>query len=100
MLMLKNFSKIKTKTLNKISWVFIRQTLSQNYSKIMKEKGSIDPFAIFYTDRSNKPGTQWWSFLNIEPKSQLLYLMVKDIKDLDILLQIMIIQRSINYCII
>ena len=64
----------------------IRQTLSQNYSKIMKEKGSIYPFAIFYTDRSNKPGTQRWSFLNIEPKSQLLYLMVKDIKDLNILL--------------
>ena len=42
-----------------------------NYSKIMKEKDSIYPFAIFNTDRSDKPGTQWWSFLNTKPKSEL-----------------------------
>ena len=40
-----------------------------NYSKIMKEKDSVYPFAIFRTDRSDKPGTHWWSFLNIKPKS-------------------------------
>ena len=45
-----------------------------NYSKIMKEKGSIYSFAIFNIDRSDKPGTHWWSFLNIKPKSKLFLL--------------------------
>ena len=43
-----------------------------NYYKIIKEKDSCYPFAIFTTDRANKPGTHWWSFLNIYPKTGLL----------------------------
>ena len=42
-----------------------------NYSKIMKGKDSVYLFVIFNTDRSNKPGTHWWSFLNIKPQSEL-----------------------------
>ena len=41
-----------------------------NYSKIMKGKDSVYLFVIFNTDGSNKPGTHWWSFLNIEPQSE------------------------------
>ena len=36
-----------------------------------KKKGKY-PFAIFNTDPHNKPGTHWWSFLDIQPKSTLL----------------------------
>ena len=36
-----------------------------------KKKGKY-PFAIFNTDPHNKPGTHWWSFLDIRPKSTLL----------------------------
>ena len=36
-----------------------------------KEKGKY-PFAIFNTDPHNKPGTHWWSFLDIQPKKSLL----------------------------
>ena len=43
-----------------------------NYYKIIKEKDCCYPFAIFNTDRANKPGTHWWSFLNIYPKTELL----------------------------
>ena len=43
-----------------------------NYSKIIKEKDRRCPFAIFNTDRGNKLGTHWWSFLNIYPKTELL----------------------------
>ena len=48
------------KTLYKISSVFIRQILSQNLSIILKKrrkKDSVYPFAVFNTDRSEKPGT-------------------------------------------
>ena len=43
-----------------------------NYYKIIKEKPCCCPFTIFNTGRANKPGTHWWSFLNIYPKTQLL----------------------------
>ena len=36
-----------------------------------KKKGKY-PFAIFNTDPHNKPGTHWWSFLDIQPKNTLL----------------------------
>ena len=36
----------------------------------MKEKDGVYPLTIFNTDRSDKPGTHWWSFLNIESKSE------------------------------
>ena len=47
-------------------------TRFMNYYKIIKEKRCCYPFAIFNTDRSNKPGTHWWSFSNIYPKTELL----------------------------
>ena len=37
-----------------------------------KKKGKYS-FAIFNTDPHNKPGTHWWSFLDIQPKSTLLF---------------------------
>ena len=45
-----------------------------NYYKIIKETRCYYPFAIFNTNRANKLGTHWWSFLNIYPKTQLLLL--------------------------
>ena len=54
--------------------MFIREILSQNLLIILKKrrkKDSVYPFAVFNTDRSEKPGTHWRSFLNIEPKSEL-----------------------------
>ena len=36
-----------------------------------KRKRAKYPFAIFNTDRENKPGTCWWSFLDIYPKKRL-----------------------------
>ena len=41
---------------------------------IIKEKRAKYPFVTFNTDRENKPGTQWWSFLDIHPKKDLLLL--------------------------
>ena len=43
------------------------------YHKLIKEKKKGKyPFAIFNTDPHNKPGTHWWSFLDIQPKKSLL----------------------------
>ena len=43
-----------------------------NFYNIIKEKRAKYPFAIFITDREKKPGTHWWSFLDIHPKRDLL----------------------------
>ena len=37
---------------------------------IIKGKRAKYPFAIFNTDRENKPRTNWWSFLDINPKKK------------------------------
>ena len=43
------------------------------FHELVKEKnGGKYPFAIFNTDAHNKPGTHWWSFLDIQPKKSLL----------------------------
>ena len=39
-----------------------------NFYNIIKEKRAKYQFAIFNTDRENKPGTYWRSFLDICPK--------------------------------
>ena len=39
---------------------------------IKEQKKSKYPFAIFNTDPHNKAGTHWWSFLDIQPKKNLL----------------------------
>ena len=41
------------------------------FYEIIKEKNAKCPFAIFNTDRENKPGTHWWSFLDIYPEKDL-----------------------------
>ena len=35
-----------------------------NFYDIIKQKKAKYPFAIFNSDRENKPGTHWWSFLD------------------------------------
>ena len=43
------------------------------FHELIKEhKKSKYPFAIFNTDPHNKAGTHWWSFLDIQPKKNLL----------------------------
>ena len=43
------------------------------FHELIKEnKKSKYPFAIFNTDLHNKPGSHWWSFLDINPKKSLL----------------------------
>ena len=43
-----------------------------NFYDIIKERRAKYPFTIFITDRENKPGTHWWSFLDINLKKDLL----------------------------
>ena len=45
-----------------------------NFYKIIKAKNAKYPFAIFNTGRENKPRTHQWSFLDIYPKKDLLFL--------------------------
>ena len=44
------------------------------FYNIITEKRAKYPFAIFTTDKENKPGTHWWSGLDIHPKKDLLLL--------------------------
>ena len=39
-----------------------------NFYKIIKKRNGKHPFAIFNTDKHNKPGTHCWSFMDIHPK--------------------------------
>ena len=43
-----------------------------NFYDIIKERRAKYPFAIFINDRENKPGTHWWSFLDMNLKKDLL----------------------------
>ena len=42
------------------------------FHELIDQKNGKYPFAIFNTDQHNKPGTHWWSFLDIQPKKNLL----------------------------
>ena len=56
-----------------------------NFYNIIKERGGKYPFAIFNFDRESKPGTHWWSFLDIHPRKDLLLfdsLVLQDLKNL------------------
>ena len=44
----------------------------QHFYEIIKKRNGKYPFAIFNTDKLNKPGMQWWSFMDIHPKKNLL----------------------------
>ena len=45
-----------------------------NVYEIIKKRNGKYPFAIFNTDKHNKPGTHWWSFMDIHLKKNLLLL--------------------------
>ena len=42
-----------------------------NFYKIIKRRNAKYLFAIFNTDKENKPGVHWWSFMDIHPKNSL-----------------------------
>ena len=42
-----------------------------NFYEIIKKQNAKYPFAIFNTDKHNEPGHHWWSFLDIDPKTNL-----------------------------
>ena len=42
-----------------------------NFYEIIKRRNAKYLFAIFNTDKENKPGVHWWSFLDIDPKNGL-----------------------------
>ena len=41
------------------------------FYEIIKRRNAKYPFAIFSTDKENKPGIHWWSFIVIHPKNNL-----------------------------
>ena len=42
------------------------------FYEIIKKRNGKYPFAIFNTNKRNKPGTHWWSFMDIHPPKNLL----------------------------
>ena len=44
-----------------------------NFHNVINERNAKYPFAIFNTDRNNKAGMHWWSFLDIYPKKLFLF---------------------------
>ena len=42
-----------------------------SFYEIIKKKNGKYPFAIFNTDEPDKPGTRWWSFMDIHPQKNL-----------------------------
>ena len=42
-----------------------------NFYEIIKRRNSKYPFAIFNTDKENKAGAHWWSFMDIHRKNNL-----------------------------
>ena len=45
-----------------------------NFYEIIKKRNAKYSFAIFNTDKHNKPGMHFWSFMDIHPKRNLLLL--------------------------
>ena len=43
-----------------------------NHAAMISDKGRY-PFIIANTDASNKPGVQWWSILDIEPRNDIFF---------------------------
>ena len=49
---------------------FINKFIS--YHSIIKERSKVEyPFIIMNTDRSDRVGTHWWSFLDLHPKKEI-----------------------------
>ena len=42
-----------------------------SFHEIAREKNTKYPFIIMNTDRSDKSGTHWWSFLDLHPKKEI-----------------------------
>ena len=42
-----------------------------SFHEMVKEKTKKYPFIIMNTDRSDKPGTHWWSFLDLHPRKEI-----------------------------
>ena len=67
---------IEEKTNNDIKEIFVGVFSSNFIAKsitfhgMMNEKGARYPFFIMNTDRSNKKGMYWWSFLDLHPKKE------------------------------
>ena len=47
---------------------FVNRLIS--FHNMISEFGAKYPFVIINTDRSDKKGTHWWSFLNLYPKKE------------------------------
>ena len=43
-----------------------------NHTAMINDSGKF-PFIITKTDDNEKPGTQWWSILNIEPRTDIFF---------------------------
>ena len=43
-----------------------------DFYEIIKKRNGKYPFVIFNTDKHNKPGMHWWSFMDIHPRKKLL----------------------------
>ena len=44
-----------------------------SYHSIIKDRKVKYPFIIMNTDRSDRPGTHWWSFLDLHPNNKILF---------------------------
>ena len=49
-----------------------------NFKSMISEKTGKYPFLIANTDSSDKDGTNWWSILDIEPKTGLFFWFVSN----------------------
>ena len=59
---------------------FINKFIS--FHSIIKHKPKVKyPFIIMNTDRSDRTGTHWWSFLELNQKKKSSYLIVLVLKD-------------------
>ena len=56
-----------------------------SFHEMMIEKGRY-PFIIMNTDRSDKKGTHWWSFLKLYPRKEIFFSTALDLKVLKTLL--------------
>ena len=45
-------------------------TIYINFYEIIKKRNGKYPLPIFNTDKNNKPGTHWWSFMDIQKKKK------------------------------
>ena len=45
-----------------------------NFHDVINERNAKYPFAIFNTDRNNKAGTHWKSFLDIHQKKKIVFI--------------------------